>query len=428
MDPITRLTAIGAAGVAGISEHWAYYYYDNSDTNNQTIQLDVDSSGNIYTLDTFQSAPATPVVTKLDAYGIVQWQKDLSAPTATNMYGWGLVYQQSSGNVVVTGGTDSTLGAGASDIFICVLNGSNGSVVSSNYYGTSNTDYATVQTVQDNSGNIYVPSRGGTSAVNGGISKFNSSLTWQWTGLSVPGTTGSHVPYCCATDGTNVFVGGYTPGAANIRNEPYLEKRNSSGARTAYIQHNMSAAIAFPPFEKLVCDSNGNVLTLFSGTSSQGYILALFNNSLVVQWEKQVDTSSPNRKALAVDSSDNFYILVDENLIKINNSGTIQWQRQINLSPGGESWLMHDGNGSILVRMRITFYQYTFKLPDDGSGTGTYDFFDYSVSSTYTLPTVTAYSASSFTTTTTTSSLTTNTGDVTSANTTRNQQEAIDYI
>jgi len=141
-------------------------------------------------------------------------------------------------------------------------------------------------------------------------------------------------------------------------------------------------------------DSSDNVYVLgrtnSTGAGSYDFLLAKYNSSGTVQWQRVLGGASNDYGySIAIDSSDNVYVLGytastgagsdDFLLAKYNSSGTVQWQRVL----GGAS---ADYGFSVAIDSSDNVYVLGYtgstgagsndcllaKLPNDGSLTGTY--------------------------------------------------------
>ena len=88
----------------------------------------------------------------------------------------------------------------------------------------------------------------------------------------------------------------------------------------------------------IAADSAGNVYIV--GTSLNLAVVAKYNSSGVVQWQRSLGSTGTNAGyGIALDSSGNVFVvghtdaqgagLIDLILAKYNNSGVIQWQRRL---------------------------------------------------------------------------------------------------
>ena len=126
-------------------------------------------------------------------------------------------------------------------------------------------------------------------------------------------------------------------------------------------------------------DSSGNVyLAGYTGSSGQGsneILVAKYNSSGTIQWQRTLgDTSTDKGYSIALDSSDNIYVVgpsynasigkYDGLIVKYNNSGDLQWQRRLSSSNTDIlSGVGVDSSDNIYVSGRT-----------NGAGQGSYDF------------------------------------------------------
>lgn len=256
---------------------WGTYYGGSGDDRGSGVSCD--NSGNVYICgyagstsgiassgsnqSSFGGGQYDAFLVKFNSSGSRQW--------ATYYGGSGFdvgnsVGADQSGNVYLTGTTNSTSNIsssssyqqslnGADDAFLVKFN-SSGVRQWGTYYGGSNDDGATC-VVLDNSGNIYIcgatnstaniaTSGSFQSSLAGGteafLSKFNGSGTIQW--ATYFGGNNADVANAVASDNFgNVFITGYTNSSANIAtsnayqtslagsDDAFITRFNSSGAR-----------------------------------------------------------------------------------------------------------------------------------------------------------------------------------------------------
>jgi len=129
-------------------------------------------------------------------------------------------------------------------------------------------------------------------------------------------------------------------------------------------------------------DNTGNVLHTVDFIDNNTFVLMKMDNLFNPLWHRHLPETHTAK--IASDTSDNVYILGKDavagvNLIKYNSSGTIQWIRNISavgipgFSPGGIKVV----GDFIYLAVHLTVSGrgqdcFLFKLPADGSKTGTY--------------------------------------------------------
>ena len=259
-------------------------------------------------------------------------------------YGYGIAYD-SSGNVYVVGSTNSA-GAGGNELLIAKYN-SSGTIQWQRTLGTGtayrNDDTGRMIAV-DSSGNVYV--NGITNYTSGYdsmlIAKYDSSGTLQWQRTLGDSNTQERGRGIAVDSSGNVFVcGETTKGMTSIG--ALVAKYNSSG--TLQWQRTLDGSYS-QIFHDIDVDSSDNVYTggetAISGYSY--YMVTKYNNSGSIQWQRSFGSGSTSDygRSITVDSSDNVYVggvttgggigVYDSVLIKYNSSGTFQWQRALGTS------------------------------------------------------------------------------------------------
>lgn len=148
------------------------------------------------------------------------------------------------------------------------------------------------------------------------------------------------------------------------------------------------------PILCITVDSSGNVFVLgYKDTSPKTQVIVKYNSSGTIQWARQLSINSAtltsitmsNNRCLSTDSSGNVYAILPGTvngapncLVKYDSSGTIQWQRQFMTASGSPPELQPTGLYVTGTDMYASFYTagsnkpVLWKLPTDGSKTGTY--------------------------------------------------------
>jgi uncharacterized delta-60 repeat protein len=255
------------------------------------------------------------------------------------------VTHDSSGNVYVTGTTESD-GPGGNDLLVAKYD-KDGVIQWQRALGGStayrNDDVGTMIKV-DSSGNIYVV--GITNSTAGYdsmmIAKYNSSGSIQWQRTLGTSSTQERGRGISVDSSGNVFVcGETTKGMTSIG--AIVAKYNSSG--TLQWQRTLDDSSSQEAYDVAI-DSSDNIYiggeTAISGRTY--YFVSKYNNSGAIQWQRTFGSSniSSNGRSVTVDSSDNVYVagqttgggigVYDSVVVKYNSSGTYQWQRAIGTS------------------------------------------------------------------------------------------------
>jgi uncharacterized delta-60 repeat protein len=202
--------------------------------------------------------------------------------------------------------------------------------------GTTGNDYG-AQIAVDSSGNVYVVGSSDVSSyLDLQLAKYDASGVIQWQrrlGSSV-GDLGQGI---AVDSSANVYVVGYTESGTNPR-DIILAKYNTSGA----IQWQRKLGGTENDYGyKIAVDSSANVYIV--GYSAPSFLaanvlqIAKYNTSGVIQWPRKLSgTNSVYGQGIAVDSSANVYVIGyaytsgsdDFQIAKYDTSGVIQWQRK----------------------------------------------------------------------------------------------------
>jgi len=328
--------AIGFNNLHGKSNYWiATVGGINNDFGNYLV---VDSSRNIYVVGSTASqgpgGSANALLIKFNEFGVIQWQRILGSTSASVYTDFQDVAVDSSGNVYCVG---TTLGIN-SDTLIAKYDSSGTLQWQRSLSGGGGESFSGI--VIDSASNIYCAGQtssqgaGGTDAL---IAKYDSSgtLQWQVTFGSISSNQFSDV----AVDSSgNVYVSGISPPSGSGIQNILLAKFNSSGA----LQWQRSlGGTATDNGQAVEVDSSGNVyivgFTSSQGAGSNDAFIAKYDSSGVIQWQRTIGSSSvDNFTGVAIDSSNNIYCIGTHGfttnklfLVKFNSSGTWQWSRQL---------------------------------------------------------------------------------------------------
>lgn len=241
----------------------------------------------------------------------------------------------------------------SSNVYVCGANAGGGNFEFAKYnsvgviqwqrsLGGSGTSYGRA-IATDASGNVYVA---GNSDINASatnnyqIAKYNSTSTLQWQ-YSL-GASNEERVYGIAVDASsNVYLCGYIFDGTSVDNG--IVKLNSSG--TLQWQRRLGSSGSDDAGFGIAVDASGNVYTCGYTTApgSNAFLLAKYNSSGTIQWQRRLWGSSGNQstgQSVAVDNSGNAYVCGystaagnnDIQLAKYDTSGTLQWQRRLSSS------------------------------------------------------------------------------------------------
>jgi uncharacterized delta-60 repeat protein len=300
----------------------------------------IDSVNNIYALGYTASTGAgfsDFLLVKYDSAGIILWQRVLGG--FSDDIG-NSVAIDSADNVYALGYTDST-GAGLSD-FLLAKYDSSGTLLWQRILGGASQDQG-LSVAIDSSDNVYVT--GYTASTGAGdddllLAKYNSSGTIQW--QRVLGGANAESGNSVAIDsGNNVYVLGLTRSTGAGNNDFLLAKYNSSG--TIQWQRVLGGA-SLDIGNSVAIDSADNVYvlgrTFSTGAGNNDFLIAKYDSSGTIQWQRSLGGASDEfGNSVAIDSANNVYVFGytrstgagdnDFLLAKYNSSGTIQWQRSL---------------------------------------------------------------------------------------------------
>jgi len=368
----------------------------------QATSVAVDSSGNI-TLSGVNVNSITPYYNyfyQLNSTGVLQWQRYIN-----NSYRYGTTLQymtvDSTGNLLVTGYLSNSSGSDEESPTIQLAN--DGSINWQHVrYINSSSFLSSSQIAVDSSNNVYSNGTYNDSSGNFAwfLQSYSSGGSFQW-GRIYPSTatTTQYTGYGVTYDS---FSGNlYWNGFAYVSSHAYavfLETDTSGNllsqnSRTTYVTNEDLRG------KQVVTDSSGNVYHLCawsSATGNPGYFIFKYDSSGNFLFGRQFTNSSHglNTASIALDSAGNVYTVSNYQgvlvIAKMNSSGNLVYQNQMTCTTNNN--FLANGN-AIIIDSNNNMYIYTysntsgypilFKLPIDGSKTGTYSVVNPSPAGTY---------------------------------------------
>ena len=315
-------------------------------SNDYGYSISVASDNSVYVCGNANSTGAVGndlLIAKFNSSGSLQWQKTLSG----SMHDKGnFITVASDGSVYVCGITDSYSEDPYEpyyDLLITKFN-SSGSLQWQKILGGSDDDYGQSVAVASD-GSVYV--YGYTYSAGMGysdslITKFNSSGALQWQKTFGVNTNDLGQSVAVASDGS-VYICGYTnssnPGLN--RYDLLIAKFNSSG--TLSWQKTLSGSDDVCGYSVAVASDNSVYVSGYTnstGAVGNDLLIAKFNSSGSLQWQKILGGNNDDRgQSVTVASDGSVYVCGytysagvgggDLLIAKFNSSGTLQWQKTL---------------------------------------------------------------------------------------------------
>ena len=328
----------GGIGIKGDS--WVAILSGRSDDLGESVAVGQD--GSVYVCGYTSSAGAGSydlLIAKFNSSGALQWQKTLGG---SNDDDGKSVAVGPDGSVYVCGYVNgSAANKGSLALLLAKFNSSGALQWQKTLNGSNDDRGISVAVGQD--GSVYVC--GYTSSAGAGsydllIAKFNSSGALQWQKTLGGSNDDDGKSVAVGPDGS-VYVCGYTPSAGTRYNDFLLAKFNSSGALqwqktlswTLYDSVYAFGIAVGPDGSVYVCGHS-----YYSSRDSSCLVFTKFDSSGALQWQKTLSMYSEGY-SIAVGSDDSVYVCgvvssADTGggkflITKFDSSGTLQWQKTL---------------------------------------------------------------------------------------------------
>lgn len=393
MDLRTQTLFMGASTAGAPEEYWINVI---SGTIHFGSGIAVDSQKNVYT--TFDSYGGAIPLLKFDKTGSLLFSKTIQTPYSSSVYNKGIaVGVDSSDNVYLHGIAQTTSSISSRRLLVAKFDStgqntwmrtytyysylvgggssvnSSGDVFIAHSIQNSTADYA-MTLKYDSSGNLQISNR---------FNSANSSGEFLFVEHSVEDSSG------------NIYTVAQYKQSTHYQPNGLLIKYDSSGN---FVWYKTFGTTPFydTRFRAVAVDSTGNIYCC--GSLDNKGLVVKYNSSGTVVWAK-VHSLAQVYYGITVDSSNDIYVGGHNNLTgydgyvtKLNSSGLIQWSNKIS----NTRLFIYDlvcNNSAIYAASygyngsSTQYNNFTFKLPKDGSLTGTYGNFTYSsVTHTVTTP------------------------------------------
>ena len=373
---------VSAVGFSNIPKNWITTMGNSS--SDETWDIAIDSSGNIYPVGMTYLTYSSGGVAKLNSSSQIQWSRYTNAGVSGSQTRFNAVAVDNSGNVYVGGKEDPV-----SHNAVIFKYNSSGVLQWKKSIGTSSSYESINGLTTDSSGNVYAAGYWDYKAC---MIKLNSSGTLQ---LSRKWNRNSGASGIALDSSGNIYVIGTTDQAGQGNDDILLLKWNSSGViqweRTLGSSSSDNGyGIAIDSSDNIFIEGRTN-----AGGGVYNAIIAKYDTSGTLVWQRAFGGSGMHSylDGITADNSGNVYVnLYDvgdgQTVVKYDSDGAIQWQNSLeNTGQDYNKAIAVDPDGSNIyvcghgdVSGASTEWIIA-KLPGDGTGTGTYGTFTYSNSS-----------------------------------------------
>ena len=359
------------------------------------------NSDGIYAVGrTSTGTDALAVIVRFNYDGTVNWQRTLDKASQRDFaYA---VTGDSSGNIYV-GGRYHNDATDAQANFLVKYN-SAGTLQYRKRMDTAVTVEYITGMVINSSNEIYAGAV--RSTVEGMLLKFDTTPTASWSRYFNVSDEGAVTDSRVTLDSSgNAYI--TTAGRqGSVASPPYwtaatIRKFNSSGTVQARRDLDISTQDAIVTFTDVSTGTNlsysDNIYAV--GNYNGVAMLLKLDTSLNLSWARQINCLGAN--AVTVSAAGDIYVAAAQSatndrritLFKYDSSGTLQWQRRIDTNTGVNTQdifalTINESQARLIGVGQVGGNVFTFLLPLDGSGTGTYTVGSYSL--VYDTPTLTS--------------------------------------
>lgn len=359
----------------------------------QTMDITVDSSGNVYASGSTSGSPNTDgLLVKVTSDGTVLAKKTVTGSSYEMLDSTEV---DSNGNIFLFGYNIPT-GSGQGQALVMKLDSSYNITWQNKFeYAPYANDEDPATGGFDSSGNVYFAyGFYGGSNRRGVVVKLASNGGLQYSkSFYAANSIDTYVRYATTDSSGNLYVN-----ITHLNNSPFqisqLTLKVSNAGDEVWTRRLSSSSqnISAGEGQSIAVDSSGNVYVAgrsFYGDYPSGFV-AKYNSSGTIQWQRILYSPSKglDLEGVAVDSSGNVYAVGQDNsnnrgvVFKYNSSGSLQWQKQLYYTGASNAIRGCIVSGSYIYLAGYISSALTgstiFKLGTDGTGTGTYGSWTYS--------------------------------------------------
>lgn len=410
-----RILGITASAVTTPS----FFTYLSNDREIRAIYINSDG---IYATGYANASPFLFWVARFNFDGTINWQRTLKGTDGQSHYGLGIV-GDSSGNIYALGRYVS--GTSTIDNFIAKYNSSgtlqyNKKIDS----GVTTSEYILAAAI-NSSNEIYA-----LGTRNGAIQlmELTTTPTANW-GSYYTQATLSVTQVGVTLDSSGNIYSTMTVQPVTI-NEAHTTKWDATGAR---LRNSVIAGGSLNWRGNAIASGSNstysnNIYMVGNGGSPNYTMLVKYDTDLNISWSRYLNTTA-QPYAVTVSAAGDIYLATGETatndrriiIAKYDSSGTLQWQRRIDTNTGNNNQFIYtmsidEARNKLALGGQINNNLFAAFLPLDGSGTGTYNVGSFTI--VYDTPSLTSSDAGRTTAPNTTSTSTSSTLTITDANAT----------
>jgi hypothetical protein len=433
---------------------------ENSNETYYGIGIAIDSSKNIYAVGSVSGKET--LVIKCNPSGRILWQRKINESSNNRLdRGYSIAVSPVAPNNIHIVGAAAT--AGSNNLYYSSLNKDTGEPVTSNVIRGA-------YSIQGNSigigstGQVYMAGSASDGTDNSVcIIKGSGTIQWQRTLSSLGDDDGNGIAVYSYNNTDDIYIIGRHPTIGSF-SDVLVAKYNSSGVlqwQKSWGNDGTNRQIG----NSIGIGTTGSVYAFgwgfgggFGGAGNS-YILAKFNSSGDIIWQKKLVAQSPavnhEGTSVCVDNLENIYVVGSADTVndgvtpkdffmaKYNSSGDVQWARRLSTAGidiprsitvddnhiyiVGETGKIGSAAGSQISDSFAVDGKFTIiKLPSDGTGIGTYTMVGIGTYSTYTYSSI-GYTDTSITFTVGVSTLTDAASTFTTATTDRSNTRSEYY-
>lgn len=343
---LALLSLFAVAGIAQINIQWASRYTSAGSNIDRAVDLTRDTAGNVIVTGTSWNGTDFDIVTvKYDPSGNELWNRSYNG-TGNGFDEGRAIYVDQAGNVAVTGFTERP--SSNYDVITIVYDAAGTQLWATNYNGTASGFDEGYDVMIDNSGNVYVTGGATTTTSNNNYVtiKYNSSGVQQWATTYSNNNSNVECAYAMDMDAAgNVYVTGASYGGSANDCDVATLMYNNSGVQQ-WVRRFNGPGTRFDSGQDISVSPGGEVYVCGYARAAVGItnydaLLLKYDNTATLAWSQTYNGTGNDYdrfNKLLIQSNGNVMVTgrsvgtisTAEDLILSNyngTSGTLIWQR-----------------------------------------------------------------------------------------------------